>query len=141
MFPKIILNDLRKFPFKEISENEQTPFVQKTDNILSFYKNLINSSNKFKRTLKRKFESLEKLSKKLENWHELTFMDFVKELKKRKIKLSLTEEAEWEDYFLVEQQKAIEIKAQITKLDKEIDVMVYELYGLTDEEIAIIEND
>ena len=68
-------------------------------------------------------------------------MDFVKELKKRKIKLSLTEEAEWEDYFLVEQQKAIEIKAQITKLDKEIDVMVYELYGLTDEEIAIIEND
>lgn len=141
MFPKIILNDLRKFPFKEISENEQTPFVQKTDNILSFYKNLINSSNKFKRTLKRKFESLEKLPKKLENWYELTFMNFVKELKKRKIKLSPTEEAEWEDYFLVEQQKAIEIKAQITKTDKEIDAMVYELYGLTDEEIAIIEND
>ena len=30
--------------------------------------------------------------------------------------------------------------SQITKTDKEIDAMVYELYDLTDEEIAIIEN-
>ena len=73
--------------------------------------------------------------------HELTFTDFLKELKKKKIKLSLRDEGEWEDYFLLEQQKAIEIKAQITKTDKEIDAMVYKLYGLTDEEIAIIEND
>ena len=48
---------------------------------------------------------------------------------------------ELEDYFIKEQQKAIEIKAETTKTDKEIDAMVYELYGLTDEEIAIIEND
>lgn len=97
--------------------------------------------HKFQRTLQRNFDGLDKLPKKLENWYELTFIDFVKELKKKKIKLSLTEEAEWEDYFIKEQQKAIEIKAQITKTDKEIDAMVYELYGLTDEEIAIIEND
>ena len=31
-------------------------------------------------------------------------------------------------------------KAKITKTDKEIDAMVYELYGLKVEEIAIIEN-
>ena len=96
--------------------------------------------HKFQRTLKRKFENLEKLPKKLENWYELTFTDFVKELKKKKIKLSLIEEAEWEDYFIKEQEKALEIKAQITKTDKEIDAMVYRLYDLTDDEIAIIEN-
>jgi len=96
--------------------------------------------HKFQRTLKRKFENLEKLPKKLENWYELTFADFVKELKKKKIKLSLIEEAEWEDYFIKEQEKALEIKAQITKTDKEIDAMVYRLYDLTDDEIAIIEN-
>ena len=41
--------------------------------------------------------------------------------------------------FFIRATKAIEIKAQITKTDKEIDAMVYKLYGLTDEEIAIIE--
>ena len=61
-------------------------------------------------------------------------------LKEKKIKLSLIEEAEWEDYFIKEQEKALEIKAQITKTDKEIDAMVYRLYDLTDDEIAIIEN-
>jgi len=61
-------------------------------------------------------------------------------LKKKKIKLSLSQEAEWEDYFLAEQAKAISLKNQINQTDKEIDQMVYELYGLTDEEIAIVEN-
>jgi len=32
------------------------------------------------------------------------------------------------------------LKAIIIKIDKEIDQMVYELYGLTKEEIEIIEN-
>jgi len=33
----------------------------------------------------------------------------------------------------------LELKSSIDKTDKEIDMMVYELYGLTDEEIKIIE--
>ena len=41
--------------------------------------------------------------------------------------------------YLPEQQKALEIKAQINQTDKEIDAMVYELYDLTDEEIRIVE--
>jgi hypothetical protein len=31
------------------------------------------------------------------------------------------------------------VEAEITKLDREIDVQVYELYGLTPEEISVIE--
>jgi hypothetical protein len=96
-------------------------------------------STKFQRILQRKFEGIE-ISKKLENWYELTFAEFVKELGKKKIKLSLSEEAEWEDYFLQEQQKAVAIKNEIDATDKEIDRMVYELYGLTEEEIKIVEN-
>ena len=98
------------------------------------------ASKKFQRTLKRNFEVLEKLPKKLENWYELNYKDFVIELNKKKIKLKLSEEADWEDYFLAEQQKTLEIKAKIDKTDKEIDQMVYELYGLTQEEIEMVEN-
>lgn len=90
-------------------------------------------------------------SKKLETWHELEFGDFLKELEKARkksakeneteySKLSLSEEAEWMQYFKEQKQKATELKAEIDKTDKEIDQMVYELYGLTDEEIAIVED-
>jgi len=33
-----------------------------------------------------------------------------------------------------------ELKSEINKTDKEIDEKVYELYGLTEEEIGIVEN-
>jgi len=32
------------------------------------------------------------------------------------------------------------LQKQINQTDKEIDQMVYELYGLTDEEIEVVEN-
>jgi type I restriction-modification system DNA methylase subunit len=138
MFPKIILNDLRKFPFKEISELQQKPFIDKAEQMLSLNNELQEFSQKFQRTLQRKFE-LESLPKKLQNWYLLPYADFIKELSKRKIKLSLSEEAEWEDYFLQESKKILALKTDIDATDKEIDKMVYELYGLTEEEIAIVE--
>ncbi len=45
------------------------------------------------------------------------------------------------ELFEENKKKALELKSQIDRTDKEIDRMVYELYGLTDEEeIQIIEN-
>lgn len=139
LFPKIPIQNLKLLPIKKSSLSEQQPFIEKADQMLSLNKELQEASSKFQRTLQRKFEGLEKLPKKLENWYELTFADFVKELKKKKIKLSLAEEAEWEDYFLTQQQKAVAIKNQINTTDKQIDAMVYKLYNLTEEEIAIVE--
>ncbi|MDZ7775968.1 MAG: hypothetical protein U5L09_10435 [Bacteroidales bacterium] len=63
----------------------------------------------------------------------------LKELKKQKVKLSLSEESEWMQYFNEQKQKANELQTQITQTDREIDRMVYDLYGLTDEEIRIVE--
>ena len=153
----ILNSNLMNFYFKNIhiDYNIKPKYIEKLplkfENILKkSIENKVNSiitnsillsetSTKFQRTLQRKFEGLE-INKKLESWYELTFAEFVKELGKKKIKLSLSEEAEWEDYFLQEQQKALALKQQITTTDQEIDKMVYELYGLTDEEISIVEN-
>ena len=139
MFPKIILNDLRKFPFKEISELQQKPFIDKAEQMLSLNNELQEFSQKFQRTLQRKFE-LESLPKKLQDWYLLSYDEFIKELSKKKIKLSLSEEAEWEDYFLQESKKTLALKTDIDATDKEIDKIVYGLYGLTEEEIKIVEN-
>ncbi|MFZ4463961.1 MAG: hypothetical protein ACOYN5_08935, partial [Bacteroidales bacterium] len=64
---------------------------------------------------------------------------FIAELAKKKVKLTLSEEAEWEAYFLQEARQALALKAEISKTDQEIDRMVYALYGLTEEEIKIVE--
>jgi hypothetical protein len=137
-FKKDFLSNL---PIKKISSLAQEPFINKANKILNLNKELQELSSKFQRSLQRQFqEELEKLSGKLLDWHELSYADFVKELKKKKIKLSLSQEAEWEDYFLAEQKKAVLLKTQIDTTDKEIDQMVYELYGLTKEEIEIVEN-
>lgn len=138
LFPKIILNDLRKFPIKKIKPEFQEPFIEKADSILALNKELQEQSQKFQRTIQRKF-NLEDLPKKLQDWYLLTYAEFIKELAKKKVKLSLSEEAEWEDYFETESKKAQDLKAQIDKTDKEIDQMVYELYGLIEDEIGIIE--
>ena len=85
------------------------------------------------------------VNKKLENWHELDFVDFIKELNKAIKKaggtpLTKKDEFEWLELFEENKKKAQELQSQITQTEKEIDMMVYELYGLTEEERNIVEN-
>jgi hypothetical protein len=47
---------------------------------------------------------------------------------------------EWMELFDLKKTEANKLKVEIENLDKEIDQMVYELYGLTPEEIEIVEN-
>ena len=46
---------------------------------------------------------------------------------------------EWMEVFETKKAEAQSLKAEIEKTDKEIDQMVYELYGLSEEEIKIVE--
>ena len=82
---------------------------------------------------------INKPSKKLQNWNLLGFGILLKELKKLKVRLSLEEEAEWMQYFKTQKLKAEQLKTDIEKTEREIDQMVYELYGLNQEEINIVE--
>lgn len=127
-----------QIPVPEIADKQRDSITQIADLMLSLNEQLQTLTSRFVRTLQRKF-SIDKLSKKLENWHELSYKDFIKELSKKKIKMSLGDEAEWEEYFLAEQTKAQKLITEIERTDREIDQMVYKLYDLTDDEIAIIE--
>ena len=138
LFPKVKLQHFKDFPIKSTSPEFQKPFIDKADQMLSLNKSLQEISAKFQRTCERKFENLN-LTKKLQDWYNLSYADFIKELSKQKIKLSLSEEAEWAEYFDQEKSKALEIQSKIERTDKEIDQMVYELYGLSKEEIIIVE--
>lgn len=128
---------IKKCPIPDINNPD---LIGKSGLMLSLNKELQEVSSKFQRTIQRKFE-LEALPGKLQNWYLLTYKEFIAELAKKKVKLSLSEEAEWEAYFLQECAVAQQLKAEIDKTDKEIDSMVYELYGLTEEEIRIVEGE
>jgi hypothetical protein len=79
------------------------------------------------------------VNKKLEQWPLLSFAEFLKELGKQKIKPALPQQAEWMNYFETQKTKALALQTVIDNTDKEIDAMVYALYGLSAEEIKIVE--
>jgi len=139
MFPKIILNDLRLFPFKEITKEKQQSFIEKSDKILELNEKLQGKKNKFLNRMHDNFK-IKKIGKNLKSFFNYDFKTFVSELKKSKIKLSLIQQDEWEEYFTAYKTEINQLQSEIKTTDKAIDRMVYELYGLTEEEIKIVES-
>ncbi|WP_418637530.1 Eco57I restriction-modification methylase domain-containing protein [Winogradskyella sp.] len=112
--------------------------------MLSLHKEINVKLTRFQSYISSQFQ-IEKLTRKLENWHELDFADFIKELNKAIKKaggtpLTKKDEFEWLELFEDNKKKAQELQNQITNTEKAIDEMVYELYGLTQEEKDIVEN-
>ena len=87
----------------------------------------------------------DKLTKKLENFEQLEFEEFVSEYTKAK-KIKFTDKLaernlknEWLALFENDKKEVLELQNQINKTNKEIEQMVYKLYDLTEDEIKIIE--
>jgi len=108
------------------------------DKMLSLNSDLQTKRQLFLKRLSDNFAGI-KITGKIETFDELDFAQFVAELKKQKIALTLKQQDEWEEYFLDYKTECNSLAAQISATDTEIDGMVYALYGLTVEEIGIIE--
>ena len=80
----------------------------------------------------------EKTSQNIENFYKLTFTDFVKELLKVKVKLTMKQKDELEDYFNDYVKDISALNETIATTDQQINNLVYKLYNLTEEEIKII---
>jgi type I restriction-modification system DNA methylase subunit len=130
---------LEPFPLPKLENiNDQQPFIEKADLMLSLNKKLQEKKTKFINRITSNLE-IAKISKKLDTFYNFDFKSFVAELKKQKVKLSLVQQDEWDEYFTAYQTEINQLQAQIDKTDNEIDKMVYKLYGLTEEEIGIVE--
>ena len=129
---------IRTLPIPNIPEDVQ-PFSELADKMLSLNKDLQAKRARFLRRLQDNMPDI-KITGTLETFDTLDFAGFVAELKKQKIKLSLVQQDEWEEYFSQYKVACSELTTAIAATDKEIDSRVYALYGLTDEEIKIIES-
>ena len=139
LFPKIILNDLRLFPIKNLSKKSQKTFIILSECMLAKNEKLYEKSQHFINLLKAEYETIE-ISGKLNNWYELDWKQFTNELKKQKIVLSGSQKDDWFERFNRVSTEIKELQKTIDETDKQIDSLVYKLYNLTDEEIKIIEN-
>ena len=138
-FPKLNVNNLLSFPIPEFDKNIVADYTSRVDEIMGKMNETYKLGISFIQLLQSKFD-LPKPSTKLKKWPSLEFKGFLAELKKAKVpKLSLDEEAEWMEYFNKKKAEANALQSEIDRVDKEIDQMVYELYGLTEEEIKIVE--
>jgi hypothetical protein len=135
----ISTQNLFNIPIKKVKISAQQPFVERADLMLRLNNDLQEQSQKFLNLLKSDF-NLEKPSKKIEEFYTLKWSEFEKELNKNKIMLLGVTKDDWFDRFDRFKKLALELKTKIDQTDKEIDRMVYELYGLTEEDIQIVEN-
>ncbi len=138
LFPKIKGYQLKSIPIRVAKEDEQAELSLFSVLRLDMHDEFQTLKTQFLTLLQSKV-ALEKPNGKLQNWYVLEFKEFVKELAKAKIILSLTETNEWLPFFAEQKKKAMELKNEIEKTDKEIDRMVYALYELTEEEVKIVE--
>ena len=143
LFPKIKGYQIKQLPIANGDpevEERITAYVKQTVQTTQMAQALTAT---FLRALHRRFPDLP-LSRKLEDWPSLDFADFVgevnKALKKGKVApLSLAQEMEWESLFEEKRAEVQELRGEILRLDREIDVAVYRLYGLTLAEVQVVD--
>jgi len=122
---------------------ENSDLLRITELIISLQSQFNEKNNYFLKYINAQF-IIEKPSKKLQKWYDIDFQTFIQELKKiikkaKGEKLNKSDEMEWMELFESKKAEVQSLQTQIDQTDREIDQMVYELYGLTEEEIKIVE--
>ncbi|NOZ62372.1 MAG: N-6 DNA methylase [Calditrichaeota bacterium] len=135
-FPKILIGDIRKLPFR-IPDNQEK-FTKNADNLLELNKLFHEKISSFLIRLKDNIEGF-KIKNNFRTFYSWDFRTFLSELKKQKISFTLKQQDEWQEYFESYKSKINSLQSKIKQIDNQIDQMVYELYDLTEEEIQIVE--
>ena len=143
VFPEVKPVQLNKLPIKvPDSENEILKTKDIENNVQQIQKNwneLIGKQRQFLEYLQAKY-NLTKPSKNLQKWLKLDSNELLSELKKAKVSLEVKTEMELLKFFKEEKKEVALYKERIEKIENEINGLIYELYGLSKNEIDIIEN-
>ena len=134
----VAIGEIKTIPVPNISTEAQTPFITHAQKMLEKTKQLNELSAKFTKLLSADL-GVAKTTRKLDKWYNLQADEFFAEASKQNKNLSLSQKSQWLDHFEEQKQKALTLQAKISQTDAEIDKMVYALYGLSEEEIGVVE--
>lgn len=140
IFPKVNPKDISQLPMPTGLINNSEEISKYADKMLSLNSDLQQKRSRFLRRLQDNFEGV-KITSALESFDTMEFAEFLKELKKQKITLTLSQQDEWEDYFNQYKTDCNNLSAEIAATDNAIDFKVYKLYGLTYDEVLVVDKD
>lgn len=133
---------LEAIPIKKLEHNDKNrefrnKFIEKVNFIVEQNNAFDAKHGKFLFRLGNTF-GMEKISTKIQNFYEMPYNLFINEIRKSS-KIRLKDQDEWEGYFEQYKSELIDIIRQIEATDRELNQMVYELYGISSDEIKTIE--
>lgn len=137
-YKKIFIEQLPIKFTNELTENNIVILVEKLINVNQLF---TTEKNNFHNNLIKKY-NLKKISKKLIEYYKLSVDDFFKELKKQKCEFKediLKKRIESE--FKESCNTIVNLLMKIDQLEIELNNIIYNIYGLNDDEIKIIEDD
>lgn len=138
VFPQIMIRDILQFPIPNISPAEQQPFIDAAEALLAGHKALHEAEAKAGRLVRAELGVAAALSGKLaltQPW--LTWSAALEKHLARK--LTLPEKSTWLDYLTAFQEQQQQRRQELQRQDAALDQLVYQLYQLTPEEIALVE--
>ncbi len=124
-----------KIPIPQKTESWSEEIRLKVESIQLNTKTKHIGDERFKSLLASEFE-IEQWAAKLNKWWTLDYSSFIGALK---VKLTLAQKDELLSVFDKYSTELIALDNEIQETEKEIDQLVYELYDLTKEEVAIVE--
>ncbi len=131
-------NVIEKIPIPDISSEYQQLLAQKAEKMTELNNKLCSETQKAHEIIELEYKP-KKLTQKLEVFYSLGLNPFLEELQKQGVKLSLSQKEDLMSWYKTKSEHLNGLKTQIEVLDNEIDQEVYKLYGLTQDEIKIIE--
>ncbi|MDA3049198.1 BREX-1 system adenine-specific DNA-methyltransferase PglX [Campylobacter sp. JMF_02 ED1] len=130
---------LEQIPLPNNLDDDNIDFL--VEKILELNKNLQSVKTEFLREL-----NLEKIPQKLAEFENLEFDEFIKEYAKAKKEKFADKLAEvkfknyWQGFFSEYKSQVLSLKSQILRSENELNSLVFALYDLSADEIALIEN-
>lgn len=127
--------NLKNMPIKSIDNKLQQPFVALSQDMSSLNSDLNHANSRFKKLVCLEFK-IEKWPTKLNKWWHLDFDAFVSLLK---IKFTLQQKDNLLDLFEKYKPECSDLNIKILETENEIDQLIYDIHGLTTEEVKTVE--
>ncbi len=131
---------VKQMPVPDVNDEMRVLLAEKVEALLKFNVEKQDLNKQALEVLRAEYKLL-KVSKKLENFLRLGWNEFIEELEKQKVRMNMTRKDELNSWFRSKQDAAKNVHELTERLRQEIDISVYALYNLNEDEIKLIERE
>ncbi len=139
LFPKVVAEDLKNIPVICVSSDIEEDIIQLVNQALVLSTKINEEKGKFLKRILSLSNNI-KITNNIEQFDKFDFRNILLELKKQKIKISLNDQDEWEDYFNKYKKIINNTSIELKQINDNIDSRIFDIYGLNDYEINLIQN-